>query len=91
MYFCDKVNLVHGEWISGYQGIWLNLTGRENETFLGDAEFNSDSGHDGEWNIQICVDDFINQGPTAKSSADRLLFRLYFIVLITTSFKPIVV
>ena len=89
MYFCEKVNLVHGEWISGYQGIWLNLTGRENETFLGDAEFNYDLGPDGEWNIQICVDDFINPGPAAKSLADRLVSRLYFIVLIITSFNPL--
>ena len=83
LYFYEQVDLLDGEWIGDYQGLWLNLTGRENETFLGDAEFNSELGPDGKWNIQICVDDFINSGPAAKSLADRLVSRLYFIVFIT--------
>ena len=59
------------EWIVEYQGLWLNLTGRENETFLGDAEFDSELEPDGKWNIQICVDDFINSGPAVWQEFGR--------------------
>ena len=58
MFFCELVTLLSDEWIPDYQGLWLNLTGTGNGTFLGDAEFNLRKTADGTWQVQICVEDF---------------------------------
>ena len=78
LYFCEQVDLLPDEWIADYQGIRLNLSGTGDGKFLGDAQFNYQLGADGEWKVQICVDEFV-----AKSGAAiRFISRYFSTVLI---------
>ena len=91
MFFCELVTLLSDEWIPDYQGLWLNLTGTGNGTFLGDAEFNLRKTADSTWQVQICVEDFKSElANTVKSFANILsqrkscLLFLYVCVICVT-------
>ena len=59
-FFCETVELLHEEWVGSYQGIWLNLTGSGNDSFLGDAEIYVERDENDNWEVQICVQDFLS-------------------------------
>ena len=58
MNFCEKVHLERSEWIGLYQEIRLNLTGSNDESVLGDSEYNIYSDDQGKAAVAICVNDF---------------------------------
>ena len=84
MFFCEQVTLLPEEWRSDYQGIWLNLTGTGNGSYLGDAEFNLHRKADGTWQVQICVEDFKSElAKIATSVANLIRHRISCLVLLS--------
>ena len=75
MYFCEQVELLPGEWIPDYQGIRLNVMGKGNDAYLGDAEINYRQKTDGTWQVHICVEDFNWQFSSTEVNSDKPLGR----------------
>ena len=71
MYFCERIELIKKEWSGAYSGIWLNVTGSGNDTFLGDGEYSyeQDSFGTNDVIVQICVDDFLSQFVSTENTA----------------------
>ena len=57
LYFCDQIELRPDEWKKNNDGE-ISLIGRENSTILQIFEYNKKRNENGEWRIQICLDDF---------------------------------
>ena len=75
MYFCEQVELLPEEWIPDYQGIRLNVTGKGNDAYLGDAEINYRQKTDGTWQVHICVEDFKSQFSSTEVNSGKPLGR----------------
>ena len=84
MYFCEKIELQEEEWIGGFSGIWLNVTGDGNDTFLGDAEYSDEQDLNG-IRIQICADDFLSQFVSKVSRAHLLRYTTCLVIFLTYS------
>ena len=84
MFYCEKIELHEEEWSGAFGGIWLNLTGSGNDTFIGDGEFFYEEDNFGTngMTVQICADDFLSQFASTKNTAysfgqTRNLFLFY--------------
>ena len=84
MYFCEKIELHEMEWVAAYSGIWLNLTGSGNDSFLGNGEFSHEIGIDGASvvKMEICVDDFLAQFGSSKNKAHSFGYTMYQILVL---------
>ena len=79
LYFCEKVKLLEKEWSGAYDGLWLNVTGSGNGTFLGDGEFVYEKDFFGtnDAKVEICADDFLSQFVSPKNTAHSFGYNTY--------------
>ena len=84
MYFCEKIELHEKEWVAAYSGIWLNLTGSGNDSFLGIGEFSHEISIDGATvvKMEICADDFLAQFGSSKNKAHSFGYKIYQILFL---------
>ena len=85
LYFCEKIELYEEEWTGGFSGLWLNLTGSGNDTFLGDGEYLFEQNGSKDIRIQICADDFLSQFASKVNSAQLFLYTPYLVYYLTFS------
>ena len=84
MYFCEKVELFEIEWSGAYSGVWLNLTGSGNDTFLGDGEFSYEDDFYGTKvvKVEICADDFLAQFGSRMNAANLCGYTRYLFLFL---------